>query len=346
MVAMSLELEVILAAHQALLRGRLHTCLSTLHPLLRADVVFALQQPGKLLYSVEQAQATSSSYPPAGSWALLTFLSALCVQPTLSLEAVSSVAVALECFICALDLLDDVEDEEQTALLQVLGVPRTVNVATALLACSQQLLLAVEHAGIEPARVLTLQGLFQTALLRATGGQHRDLLAEQRSVTELTLEECIEIATEKAGSLMALACLAGAVLAQADEQSQSLFAELGTLLGIAHQLDNDSHDLYAILQASAVYGPSGILKREGQEGSFAPSGKTDLRRGKKTLPVVLAARELKEPVPALERSALQQGIVATWGISLLYRERAGECLHKIDALHPVPPLLRSLLRLS
>jgi hypothetical protein len=43
---------------------------------------------------------------------------------------------------------------------------------------------------------------------------------------------------------------------------------------------------------------------------------------------------------------LQQGIVATWGISLLYRERAGECLRKIDALHPIPPLLRSLLRLS
>ncbi len=339
-----------LAVYQATLREQLHTCLSSLHPLIKADVVLALQQPGKLLYSAKDAQAVSPLQPPAGSWALLTFLVALSIQPTMQQAAASSVAVALECFICALDLLDDVEDEDQTAILQTLGVARTLNVATALLACTQQLLLAVQSMGVEFAVVFSLQESLQTAMIAATGGQHRDLLAEQRSADELSLEECLEIAAGKAGALMRLACLLGAVVAEADEAYQSLFSELGLLLGIAHQLDNDSHDLDAILQTPVIYEPCATLEIEEWNGTAMFSGKSDVRRNKKTMPLVLAAKEMGQHARSLEaieyRAALYQGILSTWGISLLYRERARECLHKIELLRPISPLLRLLLGLS
>ncbi|HJT55252.1 MAG TPA: hypothetical protein VJ761_02060, partial [Ktedonobacteraceae bacterium] len=45
------------------------------------------------------------------------------------------------------------------------------------------------------------------------------------------------------------------------------------------------------------------------------------------------------------KQALQEGIITTWGICLLYRERARERLHEIEALKPIAPALHSLLDL-
>ena len=146
------------------------------------------------------------------------------------------------------------------------------------------------------------------------------------------------MAAAKAGSLMSLACRLGALCAGADETLCEQFAEMGKLLGIAHQLDNDSHDLYYLLQ--------------GATSSTATSGKSDLERGKKTLPVVLAAHSenslQKQALSADEErqehlKALHEGITTTWGICLLYRERARDRLQEIEARQPIDPLLRLLL---
>ena len=146
------------------------------------------------------------------------------------------------------------------------------------------------------------------------------------------------MAAAKAGSLMSLACRLGALCAGADETLCEQFAEMGKLLGIAHQLDNDSHDLYYLLQGSL--------------SSTVTSGKSDLERGKKTLPVVLAAQRentlQQQALSADEEKqeylkALHEGITITWGICLLYRERARDRLQEIEAQQPVDPLLRLLL---
>src|SRR5439155_16041161 len=139
---------------------------------------------------------------------------------------------------------------------------------------------------------------------------------------DLTQEECIEIAAAKAGALMRLACRLGALCAGADDVLCELFSELGELLGIAHQLDNDAHDLYYLLQSETSAVPPA------QAEDITRSIKTDLVRQKKTLPVVLAARvnsslqKASAPVDKEEHlRALHEGIIATWGICLLYRER-------------------------
>ena len=149
---------------------------------------------------------------------------------------------------------------------------------------------------------------------------------------------------------MRLACQLGAIVAEADEACLTLFSELGLLLGIAHQLDNDSHDLYDILQTPTVYEPCVTLEIGEQSRTTVFSSKTDVRRDKKTMPLVLAAKETEQSLRNLEtaayRAALNQGILSTWGIGLLYRERAKECLQKIALLRPIPPLLHLLLGLS
>ena len=84
--------------------------------------------------------------------------------------------------------------------------------------------------------------------------------------------------------------------------------------------------------------------------------KTDLQRSKKTLPVVLAAAARKaalqeeadqtdKKIEENEQRTLREGILAAWGLCLLYRERARDCLQEVAAscARPTPPALRLLL---
>src|SRR6266487_629283 len=305
------------AAQQEVLRELLLFLLATQHPVLRADVVRALEEEGKLL---AKPRADAVAVRPAGSWALLTMLVAQHIDPDIDLFCVSSVAIAVECFVCALDLLDDVEDEDQTPSIQVLGEARALNVATALMMLAQQAISSLSQQAVPPGRILSLLDTLQASALNAAAGQHRDLLAEQRSAQELTLEECIEIAASKGGALMRLACRLGALCAGADDVMCEHFSELGELLGIAHQLDNDSHDLYYLLQDETSTIVSGEMLHSRK------SVKTDLVRGKKTLPVVLAAKlsasfqrraESTDEENKQYLQAMQEGIITTWGICLL-----------------------------
>jgi geranylgeranyl pyrophosphate synthase len=330
------------AAQQQLLRERLHLLLSTLHPALQEDVTRSLGERGKLLSQSSYDASAADPGLPSGSWPLLTLLIAQCIFPHIDPALASSVAIATECFVCALDLLDDVEDEDQTPIILELGAARALNVSTALLALVQRALLSCLQSGAEQLLVLRLLDTMQEALLAATAGQHRDLLAEQRAARDLTREECIEIAAAKAGAIMRLACLLGAICSGTTDAECAEFAEMGELLGIAHQLDNDAHDLYYLLQ----------LADSTSNISGERSLKSDLVRGKKTLPVVLAATR-SEPLqehhePSDEEmqdynQALREGIMTTWGISLLYRERAADRLLAISSRRFLAPELRLLL---
>ncbi|SRR6266446_3366963 len=327
------------AAQQHHLRERLRHFLAILHPVLHVDVVTALEAEGKLLSHA----ATSVDSPPAGLWPLLTLLVAQSISPDMNPICAGNVAVAVECFVCAIDLLDDVIDEDQTSTLQALGVARTLNVSTALLTLAQQAILSLSQQNVAPELILRLLTTLQESALMTTAGQHWDVLVEQRPAQSFTQEECIEIAAAKAGSIMRLACRLGALCAGADDVLCEQFSELGELLGIAHQLDNDSHDLYYLLQGDTSALGSAQAER---------NVKTDLVRGKKTLPVVLAANMpgilQSSSSPADEEKeghlrALQQGVITTWGICLLYRERARDRLQEIEAQKPVAPLLHLLL---
>ena len=350
------------AAQQELLRERLNFLLTAVHPALFADVVRAFQEEGKLLCRSSVDNSSPRISRPAGTWSLLTLLVAQHISPDIDPVYASSVAVAVECFVSALDLLDDIEDEDQTPIVQELGAARVLNVTTVLLTMAQQALLSLSELSIEPAKILRLLNTLQESALGITSGQHRDLLAEQRSALDFTREECIDIAAVKAGALLRLACRLGAQCADADPVLVEQFTDFGLLLGIAAQLDNDCHDLYYLLQDVI---PS-ILP--GDAGATSRSTKSDLARGKKTLPIVLAAAEvaktqgttaglnLEEALQKIselsdeERDeylrALKEGILTTWGICLLYRERARDRLHEFESLRPISPALRILTGLE
>ena len=325
------------AAHQTLLRERLYALLMELAPALRVDTLRALQEKGKLL---SQADLTSSTpLMPAGTWALLPTLIAQSLLPDVDTTRMRNVAIAMECLVCALDVLDDVEDEDQTPVVRELGIPRALNVSTTLLMLALRALLSSPHERDASLLTLRLLDAFQQATLTAASGQHQDLLAEQRRAEHLSQEECIQIATEKAGALMRLACVSGAICAEASDELCERFAQMGELLGVAHQLDNDAHDLYYLL-----YQHPDVLTHT--------ITKSDLSRSKKTLPVALAAKRgvslqdvnyNDDKMSEEELRVLREEITSTWGFSLLYRERARDCLQTIESEVPVSALLRLLL---
>ena len=328
------------------LRDRLWCYLDGLDSTLREDVQTALAEEGKLLHQPVAALD--------GRWALLPFCLARAANPALPndavrLEAACHVALAMECVICATDLLDDVMDDDVTNLIAHLGIPRVLNAALALVSLSQRMLLTLLDLNLPATLPARLMDLVQSAILRASAGQQQDLLAERRAPWSLTREECLAIAAAKAGSLLALACQMGALCAGLNAAELERYAEVGRLLGIAAQLDNDAHDLYHLLQ------PACPVDRR----------KSDLARNKKTLPLVLAACVLQNETPAdacnidfraldhlAERErerylcALREGILSTWGLALLYRERAREQVGSLLGEHALEPALCRVLGLD
>jgi len=317
------------AAQQTLLRGRLLGMLGTIPSPLRADVEIALQGRGKLLSEPQPP----SSLRPAGMWPLLTLLIAQALDPDIDLASASGAAVSIECMICALDVLDDIEDGDRTPTLAVLGEKRALNVATTLLLLSYATLLSCESAA---EALLSHLQMLTASVLEAAAGQHLDLLADQRLGTALSEDSCFEIAALKAGSLMALVCRMGALCAGATALVCDDFTQLGRLLGIAHQLDNDAHDLYRSLQ----------------ETSTDPA-KSDIVR-QQTLPFALAAQiRLQNKAERADTStraedldALNQGMLETWGLGMLYRERAHALAHSLAEQGLLSPQLLLLLGLG
>ena len=327
------------AVHQRLLSERLYNLIELLPPVIRADVVRALQEPGKLLALA--TMNTPGAGLPAGAWSLLTLLVARHVAPTFDVAQAATVAVAVECLLCAFDLFDDIEDGDQTSVVADLGPARTINTATVLLTLVFRAVRSLEEQGLPTARVFALLTTLETASLTAIAGQHRDLLSVQRPIQSYSQKEGEEIAAEKAGSLMQLACVLGAICGGADAEQQELFAELGLAFGTAHQLDNDAHDVQHELMESSFLPAEGMVSVK----------KTDLASGKKTLPVILAWQEMAQEGAGaadsekqeLSEQALEGGILATWGLCLYYLERARDCLQRIEAARSISPALRSLL---
>lgn len=186
-----------------------------------------LQQPGK---------AWSGEAKPLWPATVL----AACAAAGGDLTIGSKVAAAVEIFMAALDVMDEIEDGDQSPLVEAVGIPQALNIATALLLLPQTLLSKLTTDGITLARVALLTQTLAEAGLTATGGQHRDLLGEQHNA--LSYEDAIETARMKAGALVAGACKLGALVGTDDSDLLARYADWGLHYGTAAQLSNDLHD--------------------------------------------------------------------------------------------------------
>lgn len=230
----------------------------------------------------------------------------------------------MEVFSAALELLDDLQDEDPNPVIDQQGPAEALNVAAGLLVLAQDLLLQLAGEGIAPAVVV---GACQDLALSAqtvAGGQHLDLRYE--SLDAVTEGQVLDEAGRKSGALLACVCRIGARVAGASERQLEALSEFGYHLGIAAQLENDLRDV-------------------------APNApvKSDIRRGKKTLPLVSAA-DFGAVIDAsscddkafanTRRSLAASGALHyTWVVMQSHRQAARDALDRLEKTGEVQPLV-------
>jgi geranylgeranyl diphosphate synthase type I len=162
------------------------------------------------------------------------------------------------------DLMDgDVERRHRRTVWSVWGPASAILTGDALLALATEVLL---DTGSPNAAVATQ--MLAAATRELIRGQVQDLAFERRQ--QVTLDECVDMAAGKTGSLLSASAAIGAVLAGAPAATVGALVTFGAQLGIAFQLVDDILGIW---------------------GDPAVTGKpvySDLRARKKSLPVTYA----------------------------------------------------------
>ncbi len=178
-------------------------------------------------------------------------------------------------------LHDDVMDHDterrhrKTAWAQF-GVPAAILAGDALCSLASEVLAEAPS----PTKDWALRCL-TASTRRLIAGQAADLAFETQE--QVSLEECLKMAADKTGALMACSASLGAVLADAPAELAMGLAEFGEHLGLAFQLADD------------ILGIWGKQERTGKPVL------SDLRSRKKSMPVVYA---LTSGTPAGDRLAV------------------------------------------
>ncbi|MFI6285403.1 family 2 encapsulin nanocompartment cargo protein polyprenyl transferase [Streptomyces sp. NPDC051018] len=167
-------------------------------------------------------------------------------------------------------LHDDVIDEDPTrrhrpTAWTVFGTPDAVIVGDALQALALRLLAEDRH----PAAAAGSERL-TACVIELCAGQQADCAFEERAPDEVSLDECLTMATAKTGALLGCACALGALYAGAGQEETAAMDAFGREAGLAFQLIDDL---------------IGIWGDPGRTGK--PAG-ADLAAHKKSLPVVAA----------------------------------------------------------
>lgn len=149
-------------------------------------------------------------------------------------------ATAIELLILSFDMFDDLEDLDNMKEPWMQVDPSiALNAATTLYTLSQQTVLALSS----PSKLQILNALLQYSI-QAMEGQHEDL-----QNTFSTEEECLKVMKSKSGSLIALACVSGMLLAEVKFPEVEEYAYQ---LGIAAQIENDFRDLFNPLKKDST----------------------------------------------------------------------------------------------
>jgi geranylgeranyl pyrophosphate synthase len=280
----------------------------------------ALHQPGKLLNSPAIAGEMPLRRADASIWSLHVLLmhaaTAHCDgdSPPSDWGHVVPIAAAAELLGVALDVFDDVQDQDG-ALLNTYGAPMMINGAMAMRELAQA---ALGDACIPAALRMSLHQAFTSDTLRAIGGQALDVAFERRE--RVSLDDAVEMTERKSGTLVGLMYRLGALAGLSGNHTDVSLAEIGERfaafgrnLGVILQLENDWKDAW----------------EQGQHP------KSDRERDKKTLPLVVEATKMPPDLPPEERRLFVLRVVQT--TIGLYRQRARKQLDGLIAAYHLSP---------
>lgn len=279
----------------------------------------------------EVASTSGKALRPA-----LTLLSARAAEadPQVAVPGAAAVELVHNFALLHDDVIDrDVCRRHQATAWKVFGDGRAILGGDALLSLACQVLIGSSS----PHRLEALERLTE-AVTELVRGQQADLAFERRA--DVSIAECLDMLAGKTAALISCSTAMGAVLAGGSARLVEGLASFGRHLGLAFQ------------------GVDDLLGTWGQPATTGKPIGSDLRRKKKTLPVVftLCGEEpyRKELSQVLSREVISDGDVAhasdllersgarQWVTDLVERETALS-LRALEAL-PIPCDVRAELQ--
>ncbi len=206
------------------------------------------------------------------------------VRPSLCLAACAAVGgskLSAEQAAAAIELThefslihDDLQDRDRVrrgrpALWTEIGDAQAIGAGDTLFSIARHVLASIE--GIETEVRLDINTQYDRACIRLSEGQFLDLVFEGRD--DVGVDEYFGMVERKTGALLGAAAGIGARLGGADAASVDALTDAGEAIGVAFQVRDD---------VLGLWGSAGLIGK--------PAG-NDLRRGKKSLPIVFALNE-------------------------------------------------------
>ena len=168
----------------------------------------------------------------------------------------------------------DLERRHRPTVWAVWGMPQAINAGTAMRILTNSCLARLTDRGFSADTILQLQRLMDEASLDLIEGQYLDIAFEQRQ--DVTVTDYLKMIGGKTGALIACSLEAGALLGTGDRCMIEQFRELGWNIGLSFQITDD------------------ILGIWGNRDITGKPLASDIRRRKKTLPIVHAIENARD----------------------------------------------------
>jgi geranylgeranyl diphosphate synthase type I len=175
---------------------------------------------------------------------------------------------------------DDIEDADEerrhrSTVWRIWGIPQAINAGSLMQALVNRAALRLAERGAAAGTTAAVLGVLTDAIVRMTEGQCLDMAFQDRA--EVQGQGYFAMTERKTAALLAAALECGARVAGAPALRSDLLARFGRAFGLAFQARDDH---------LGVWGDAGVTGK--------PVG-SDIERGKRSLPVVLALSRSVDP---------------------------------------------------
>lgn len=175
---------------------------------------------------------------------------------------------------------DDIQDGSATrrhrsTIWSLWGNAQAINAGDATFALSQLALLDATRFGVDPVRLTTIQREFNLTALRILEGQVLDLGYEDR--WDIEVDDYLRMISGKTAAIIGFAAWSGATLAGVTAERGEAFRNFGLSLGLGFQVRDDM---------LGIWGEPDVTGKPAAD---------DIRRRKKSLPIIALAERASEP---------------------------------------------------
>ena len=173
----------------------------------------------------------------------------------------------------------DLERRHRPTVWALWGQAQALVAGNAMRALADRTALELTRKGVKAQTAFRVSRLLTRGYLDMTSGQCMDLAFEGR--LDIKLEDYLEMISRKTGALIRCAVEMGALVGCDDESTVRTLAHCGSTLGLAFQIKDD------------------VLGIWGHEGATGKPVGNDIRRKKKSFPVVYALETANGPARKL-----------------------------------------------